>query len=281
MLKTFPAPLAQPEIEVLDITPELAAELLERNNRNRPKKQYSIDGWVKDMQAGQWDGLNGETYKFAHDGELLDGQNRLTAIVVSGVTQKGVVFWGLAREAQDTIDMGNKRTFAQQLGMRGYSNCNVLAGIVRSTFLWDAGERRSIGHGKIVPTVHELSRHLSEHSELVDVAKQAMWQYGDFRPLSPTMQGLGIYLFDQINSEERQDFFMRLIEGANMDKDHPIMVLRKHLLQRHTHLTTRLLPEQKVAILIKAWNAYRDGRTVEALYWRGGGKSPEAFPEPR
>lgn len=280
MIKTFPAPLEDPIVEVVTIGPDEAEELLTFNTNNRRMRPRNIDGWVKDMQAGEWS-LNGETLKVAYDGWFMDGQNRMTAIIQSGTKQRFLIVWGLPREAQDTVDVGVKRIFADMLKMHGYANVTVLAGITRHTLLWEAGERRSIGHGKIVPTNIELSRHLYEHPELVGIARRAMWQYSHFRALSPTTMGLGIYLFDKINTDECEDFFIRLIEGANMDRNHPIMALRRQLLQRHTHMTTRLLPEQKIAIMIKAWNYYRDGRSIEALRWVGGGKSPEPFPEPR
>jgi len=35
------------------------------------------------------------------------------------------------------------------------------------------------------------------------------------------------------------------------------------------------------ALVIKAWNAYRDGAPVRQLKYRIGGANPEKFPEPR
>lgn len=60
--------------EVL-VTPELAAEWLNHNTRNREKRPKRIAAYARDMAAGRWR-RSGEAIKFAPDGTLLDGQNR-------------------------------------------------------------------------------------------------------------------------------------------------------------------------------------------------------------
>ena len=37
--------------------------------------------------------------------------------------------------------------------------------------------------------------------------------------------------------------------------------------------------EALVAMAIKAWNAWRDGRSLQSLSWRGEGRKAETFPQ--
>ena len=69
--------------EVVMVTPELAAEWLTHNTHNRGLKPIAIKRFAEDMTTGDWQ-WNGESIRFAADGTLLDGQNRLHAIVDSG-----------------------------------------------------------------------------------------------------------------------------------------------------------------------------------------------------
>lgn len=34
----------------------------------------------------------------------------------------------------------------------------------------------------------------------------------------------------------------------------------------------------KIAFVVKAWNAYQDGVTIQKLQWQAGGAHPEPFP---
>src|SRR5664279_4273925 len=68
------------DIEV--ITPSLAATYLEANIKNRKVKEKAVQRYAADMVAGEWM-LTGEAIKFSDEGSLLDGQNRLRAIVMS------------------------------------------------------------------------------------------------------------------------------------------------------------------------------------------------------
>lgn len=66
--------------EVETITPELAADLLSRNMKNRPVSQQRVRKYMAAMVAGKWL-LNGEAIKISIDGRLIDGQHRLKAII--------------------------------------------------------------------------------------------------------------------------------------------------------------------------------------------------------
>lgn len=59
------------------ITPERARMDLERNRSNRTLHATRILEYARDMLAGKWDALCGETLKYFADGWLADGQHRL------------------------------------------------------------------------------------------------------------------------------------------------------------------------------------------------------------
>ena len=85
--------------------------------------------------------LNGETVKIASDGTILDGQHRLYACIQAGVPFETVVIRGLPPEAQDTIDTGMARKFADQLALRGEVNTPLLAAITRWAMRWLRGAK--------------------------------------------------------------------------------------------------------------------------------------------
>jgi len=72
---------------VVLVSPELAAEWLKKNNtgENRAVSQEVIANYAMDMKNNKWD-LTHQGICFGEDGALVDGQHRLHAIVMAGVT---------------------------------------------------------------------------------------------------------------------------------------------------------------------------------------------------
>ena len=102
-------------LEVLTITPDLAASWLARGGVNRKLREHYITKLVADMLRGEWR-LNGEAIKLDTHGRVRDGQHRLTAIARSGVTIQSLVVRGISEKAFDTLDSGRTRSVADSRG---------------------------------------------------------------------------------------------------------------------------------------------------------------------
>jgi hypothetical protein len=73
------------------------------------------------MAKREWR-LNGETVKFADDGYLHDGQNRMMSCVRSGAPFTTHVIFGVPADSFDTIDTGKSRDGGDLLTSAGYTN---------------------------------------------------------------------------------------------------------------------------------------------------------------
>jgi len=103
-------------IEQRLITPEIAADMLTRNDGNRPLRPRTWQGYAKDMLAGKWRQTH-EAIAVTTSGRLINGQHRLTAVVHSGLAQ---VFWVAIYDSAETamdlpIDFGARRTISDIL----------------------------------------------------------------------------------------------------------------------------------------------------------------------
>ena len=105
------------------ITPNIASVYLARNTHNRKKKEKKIKEWAAVMKAGGWR-LNGETIKFYEDGTLADGQNRLEAVIRSGVPVEMEVRYGIPNDVT-TFDIGSNRNMHDILVLSGYKQKNL------------------------------------------------------------------------------------------------------------------------------------------------------------
>ena len=108
------------------VTPQEAENLLARNKRNRAISALRIAQFASMMEQGAWY-ENGDAIRFDKNGDLMDGQHRLAAVVMSGVSQTFLFVEGLRPEVVHSIDTGRHRSNADMLAIESFKNSAVLA----------------------------------------------------------------------------------------------------------------------------------------------------------
>lgn len=277
----------EPTYNVEDIDPHTAKEMLGGNTHNRNLRRRVVDAYVSDMQAGVWQ-ENGESIKISADGTIVDGQHRLHAIVESGATQRMLVVRGLPMSAQDVVDTGAKRTFADVLKLHGETNYNTIAAVTRRVDIWLRGIRTTKS-SRYVSTNTQLLATLQAHPDIRTSSDVAVLVRSRV-PISGSILGTCHWLFTHLDIEDDEaaaqlneditTFFERLSDGAELPANSPIYVLRRTAIDNRNS-KSNLNEDVMTAYVIKAWNAYRDGRTMGFLRYRPGGANPEPFPEPK
>lgn len=124
------------EILVMDVTPQMAKELLQRNATNRRVRPGHVNALAAVMTAGKFQSTHqGIALNVA--GELVDGQHRLMAIVKSGVTIKMPVAFGVNAENYQAlmIDVGMNRSTADVYAVDRFvaQPCTFIAYMHQST----------------------------------------------------------------------------------------------------------------------------------------------------
>lgn len=268
-----------PTYEVVDITPDLAKKWLKQNTHNRNIRERVVNGYIADMVAGAW-AEDGQSIKFSVTDTLLDGQHRLTAIAQAGVTVRMLVVTGLPDATQDTMDTGAKRVLGDVLKLRGEQYSITLAAILLRVYQWKQGYRKNLkSAGAARPTHRQLLAVLDEHPELRRSAEIADRVRKAGR-LTGSTAGLCHWLFNSIDYSDCSFFFARFGDGVALTGDDPIYVLRR-VVDNFSLEKQRPDDAYVTALVIKSWNAFREGRSIQVLSFRAGGSSPEQFPEPK
>lgn len=96
------------EIEL--ITPEIAKAYLQHNRVNRALRSRAVEELMRDMKAGAFK-LTHQGIAFDKDGNLVDGQHRLTAIALSGCTVQMMVTRDMEDDCSAQIDTGKVRSY--------------------------------------------------------------------------------------------------------------------------------------------------------------------------
>src|SRR5215469_3739174 len=95
--------------EIMDITPAMAQEWLDKNVHNRKLNERRVQVYAKAMERGEWYTIN-QGIGLDREGNLLDGQNRLAAVIEANRSVKMVVVTGLEKASQIVIDTSTVRT---------------------------------------------------------------------------------------------------------------------------------------------------------------------------
>ena len=265
------------------VTPEVAEYWLEQYNvHNRSLKWDHIAAMAGAIQRGEWV-YNATPISFGvlDDGQVfqVDGQHRCYAIVKAGLPVPSAVATGLEAKAQDYIDIGRHRHYADQLQLAGIPNTKATAAVVRAIWIYRAYEQ--VGNKfKITPT-HAQLEHLRLElmpALLVDIDRALRVSRAIKGPMG--VYGLASHLFTVKDPAMAAEFFEGLEKGADLRARHPILILRDRL-RDNASAKAKLNEEEIAAIIFKAWNHFRDGRDVGALRWRATGPTPEAFPVPQ
>lgn len=257
---------------VIKITPEIARQLLAQNPHNRPINKMNLDMICRDLKQGKWM-ENGESIIVDWDGNLLDGQHRLMAVVNTGICFNSVFAEGIHPRAFATIDQGRKRTAAEILQLLGEVNTTNL---VSALGIIDCYQNKRYSFSQPGFSHEEVIALLDKNPKI----RQSMALPGLRCNLAPPALLAALhYLFAQKDPEAAGEFIVKLTTGVNLDQADPVLLLRQRLL-KNAQGTAKINRSYAAALIIKAWNASRCGIVISNLRLRKGpeGKNAEQFP---
>lgn len=264
---------------IVVVTPEMAKRWLNQNNtRNRDIRESKWRKYANEMVAGLWH-FNGETIQFDNDGNLLNGQHRLTAIARTGLQQTFLVVRGLDPATQVTMDQGERRNPLDQLRIVGADvSDTTAAAALRFYMTWTQG--RLFGDALVnkITTV-ELVKFAQDNPDVTALLSQinvTPYRGRSCRPGASVGIALGLAIVDRTDCYE---FFAQLnsLDGISS----PVVALRNRL-DRSRTTQTKLTDRDLVGFFTIAWNAFRDGRDLSKLQRpKGNAWLAETFPDPK
>lgn len=262
-------------VEEVHLTPALALAWREKNVRNRPLSESTVLRYADAIERGEWQ-LNGDTITFDSNGDLLDGQHRIEAVILSGKPIRTLVVNGVVPESFITKDLGMIRTGGHILALKGEKHYNVLSGALSWLWKYERGVMLWTGV-KATPSRQQLLDLLERNPGMRDsVAAVGSSKRKVMVAGSPA--SFLHYKFSHNNRSKGDEFFDLLTSGAGLTEDSPVYLLRERLI-RNKDAKARLRQVDIIALCIKAWNAFSTGRSIRTLRWTNRGDAPEDFPE--
>lgn len=249
------------------ITPVQAMAILELAGKNRAISRTVVKRYAASMEQGDWC-LNGEAIIIDDTGYLLDGQHRLHAVIESGCTIEALVVRGVDRDAFPTVDIGLKRSASSVFAMDGHSNTTALAAGLRLLHSWLSQGNLDTSHRAASPT--ELRRVLDEHPDMT-LSATAAAKYRRTNMLATSAVAFTHYMFMRASDEATANEFFRMVsEGDMLALGDPCLTVRNRLIRDGAlGSARRSSTKAQIEILIRAWNAKREGRTLTRVIATG------------
>ena len=267
-------------IDFVTVTSAMAWDWLENKNlKNRFVQQKTVHKYARRMLAGKW-ALTGETIKFDHNGNLIDGQHRLWGFVETGLDEmEFLVMQGVPPDAQIHIDTPAPRTPAHTLQMNGIPDGRLLAASIRLVTAYEAGLSPGVNQWRFAPDNEDVLTEATSRPELCASADFISTDPGFKQLGKPSAMVFTHYVTTQLNPVEAQSFWRRLLDADYDGPGDPIQRLRERLLI--SKATRQGSPNATAicAMIFKAWNAHIRRRTIGPLHWSQNGERPEKFPK--
>ena len=267
MTETRPSDAWGQDAGIITITPEDAKDILDRaaGYNFRGLRAHHARQLAHEMTAGNWR-VNGEAIKFDEQGVLIDGQHRLKACVLSGVPLVTWAIYGVPRDVD--MDMGVRRATHDLLKANGETDSRTLGSSLAALLMIESG-MASIGKGSVSYS-HQVLACLERHPGIREFVSRRDG-FGIFD--RPTMFPALWYCFASADAHKAELFMVQLRDGVNVQQGSAVLMLRNLLLKMR--LSSRKLDQQTaLAVCVKAWNLYLQGRVVRSLSW----KPNEPFP---
>jgi hypothetical protein len=254
------------KIEKTLVSPNLAKYFLSKNVKNRTIRSSSVFKYAKQMQLGGWREDTGELIKFSENGNLIDGQHRLEAVVLSGVSIYFHIATNLKENITDVLDTGSNRSSSDVFKLNSVQYSSSMPSIIQQYYamknnkktMWGLHKHEKLSNSELLSKYYENSLFWDK------TASKSSYLYEKFsKILSHGLIG-GMYAhFYDICPISAESFINQLCTGENISNK-TILVLRKKLID--DRLQVKKIPmSAKCAYIIKAWNHFRSGIEVSVL----------------
>lgn len=257
------------------ITPELAAELLERNTNNRKMKRRAIEKYARDMKSGRWD-ADAADLKFNRKGELVDGQNRLSACVEADTAFPTLLRTCVSDKARDHVDQGVRRTVGDSFRMAGVIDPNVVGAAVQLRARWDrlSTEGYSLTETRVSLTHQEAIDYLATHPAIEKMANKGT-QMSRLGPgITRSVWVAFLSMAAEASEKDAHEFADLWINGESHGTGDPLLALARFVAQAQAPRTMRhrdrLQNVKNLLALVKTWNAWRLEEPLDMLRIRPG-----------
>ena len=257
-------------VVIENMTRKRAEMMLASSPGNR--KCTRVEFYAPQMRRGEW-GIVTDCIGIDEEGWLLNGHNRLKAVILADVSVLMPVMYNVKRSDMAKIDVGGVRNAGNTLAihfMNNINNCRDVAAAVRLLIPYFRNNGAGLSQREIeLIATHEIVDFVESH--LLEIASL---KFGTKTPGSPSAVMAACFLFNRIDKGDSEAFLDCLKTSYNPRDGYPTKTLEKALANIGGRNGSARI--EAFAKTIKAWNFWRQNETCKTLKWLDS----EPFPKP-
>ena len=272
--------MALTKSDLVAINPAKAEALLNNNDNFRKINKTEIEKYSNLIKNDDWK-FNGDTIAFNLEGQLKDGQHRLSAIIKTGIPIKVIP---VIINSDMRTDNKRRTGFWHILEKEGKKHVNAYSASVRILIRYETGETEDAFCDRSATiTLNKMYEFYEENPLLEDSINKTASIFKSIKANVPHSILASIhYILSKKNSTMVDDFFDRI--GLEFDeyvklyprKTDPMYQL-KLILSQETSIK-KIMPFVKAALIIKVLNYWTQNKPCKSLEWNCVGPKSEPFP---
>lgn len=268
-------------VEVVEVTPDQAEKWLQ-SAAGLPQRAITtrrVAAYASAMSRGQWR-VTHQSIALDPDGVLIDGQHRLSAVVMSRKTVPMSVAFDVPRESFDVLDTGFARTASSILHIGGYNDANGVAAASRAFMIYkeidgtrrvpSADVRSQFSARDVLDFMEtENGEHMRANMRPGAVIGKALNKYG-----ARTWIAAALTLIDETNPlpDTREEFVNKWETGEMLSAGAPVLTLRRWMTSEYGYgrADRGYRGIVGIAAAVRAWNAFTSGHDLALIRIRPG-----------
>jgi len=239
------------------VTPEFAMFLLENwNDHNVSLSEHRAKKLADIMSAGKWQPTK-TPIQIRTDGHLLDGQTRLRAVVICGMSRPFFFAFGVPPEAFVAIDTGRTRHAKEGFEIRKIPNAKDISRIVRTIDLIHA---RTEGARHLSLSIEDaLALYDTLHAQHLQDARREVKRIMPSRYCIETCTMAGLYYcFAAKSPLQAKTFFEVWATGSTPRAGAPYQL--NQLLPTAVYGNGHTPSHKRLCVIVSAWNEFVVGK---------------------
>lgn len=267
---TRPPGTRGPWSEWVNVTPELATTWLTASASyaekhgvrvNRRPSPGAIEQYSRDMLNQRWT-ETGVPVIIDVRNVVIDGQQRLAAIVKSGKATRLNVVFGVQPEVQENIDKGRRRTVGDDLTIRGVPDAMHVASTASLLVAWRSGKIANTG---FAPTPAEVNAFIrTNEQDIITAVRDGRRLKNHVNLGTVSVFSAASFASRRVDATASAEFFEALRVGSNLAERDPILTLR-NTIGRYDRLNRKPHRNYQLYQVVQAWNAWRSGQDAHYL----------------
>jgi hypothetical protein len=264
------------QLKIETVTPKKAEAWLKTNLEHQRNVSHThVSKLAEMMRANEFDGLNGESIKFDKDGNLIDGQHRLRAIIESGCSIKTAILRNCSTKAFKTIDNSqNNRSVENYFEIAQQDHAKVASQVAK----WLYGLREDSGRATKGKRIRNKTAGfladwaMSEYPDIPDAIEEISPYLNSFQKAGlGTKAHLAFCYYLMREQDQLLAYDVVKFLAGGMEPPAPVFGhLRQTLLEWGIANAKDRVPGIKrfhmvVNSILVVWNSYRRGRPLRGV----------------